>query len=292
VATAEGARCFPGTNRQLDLRTRFANPLRSGTQKNRDAVLFQDRRNLLCNIGVLVPQQLVGALDDRDAAAETLKKLSELQANISATQNNQLLGHGGQFHNRCAVEKRNVSQSINRGHSGTAAGINEDAFGREAPLLAVFEFDLKRFEAGKGSLAIDQIEILRLRDASLVSPAKLLHDIPLALADTLLIDGDTAGVHAVVGGAMSEIGDPPAGDDCLRRRAALVNAGSSDVLAFHQRGAPSSLGQRLTQRCPALAGTNDDGLVVMVSTHRVTPSGKWMQFRALDAPAVRGALKT
>jgi len=53
--------------------------------------------------------------------------------------------------------------------------------------------------------------------------------------------------------ASREVSDATARDHGLGRRAAHVDASSTDILALDKRGAPARLSERLTQRCPALS---------------------------------------
>jgi len=61
------------------------------------------------------------------------------------------------------------------------------------------------------------------------------------------------GVNPVIDAAMREIGDARAGNHRFRRRATVVNAGSTHVLALYQRRSKARIGEGLTQRIRALA---------------------------------------
>src|SRR5215831_14130668 len=91
-----------------------------------------------------------------------------------------------------------------------------------------------------------------------------MHDVALALAHTNHIHARGADMDAVIGCPASKIGDATAGDHGFGRSAAFIDASASDLLAFDECGLEAGRGERLAQGRSALAGPDDDGVVVLV----------------------------
>ncbi len=70
-------------------------------------------------------------------------------------------------------------------------------------------------------------------------------------------------MHAIVGRAAREIGDPSAIEHRLGRRAAIVDAGAADIRALDERGLPAGAGTGFRQRIASLTGADNDGVVVI-----------------------------
>ena len=77
----------------------------------------------------LAGEQLAGRLNDRHAAAETAEKLSKLETDVAAAEDQQVVGNGIQFHDGGVVQKWSAIQTIQPGTRGTGAGIDEDVLG-------------------------------------------------------------------------------------------------------------------------------------------------------------------
>jgi hypothetical protein len=56
-----------------------------------DPLRLQDTADLLCDIQVLAACELVASLDDRDATAEAPVSLRELETNVPAAEDDQML---------------------------------------------------------------------------------------------------------------------------------------------------------------------------------------------------------
>ena len=83
--------------------------------------------------------------------------------------------------------------------------------------------------------------------------AEAVYDVALALPDAFHIDVDGSRVNTVANASPREIGDASARDHGFGWRAALIDAGSTHMLTFDQRGAKSGSGERPAQRSAALS---------------------------------------
>ena len=63
-----------------------------GVEQHFHTVLAQDLADLLGDVGILARHELRGALDDRHLASEALKHLPELEPDISAPEDQEVLG--------------------------------------------------------------------------------------------------------------------------------------------------------------------------------------------------------
>src|ERR1700731_611087 len=68
--------------------------------QDRDAVVAQDRCDLIGDVLVLVRQQARGVLDDGDLAAEPAEHLPEFQSDVAAADDDQVLWKLVQLHDR------------------------------------------------------------------------------------------------------------------------------------------------------------------------------------------------
>src|SRR5438874_12998307 len=72
-------------------------------------------------------------MNDGDAAAIAAEHLPKFEANVTATQNQQMFGNRGELHDRLIGEKRRVAQPGNRRNARASARVNEN-------LLALDDF--------------------------------------------------------------------------------------------------------------------------------------------------------
>jgi hypothetical protein len=110
-------------------------------------------------------------------------------------------------------------------------------------IVSAVQQHLDRLGAGETSLTQDQVQSLGALDALLAATAKALDNVTLALADCFHIHRHRVGLHAIVGGSPGQVGYPRTGDHRLGGRAALVDAGTAQVLAFNEGCLPTSVGQ-------------------------------------------------
>jgi hypothetical protein len=219
--------------------------LDSGVQKNFDSVLLQNVQEFDDDIGILIPEQLGTLLEDRHAAAETPEELAEFEADVPAANDQEMLRDYVQLHDRSTVEKRDILETGERGYGGTATGIDKKSVGSERALGAVLQANLDRARPGEAGFSKEEIKSGSLFDARLAAVAEARYDVPLALADTVHVNRDTAGVDTVLGASARQISYAAARNHCFSGSATLVDACAADVYAFNQSGVEAGLRQSL-----------------------------------------------
>ena len=119
-----------------------------------DAVLSKDVRNLACDVRIFLGYELLAALDDRDAAAEAAEHLTEFKADVSASENEEMLGKDVQLHDRGGIESGNALYALEIGCCGAAADVDEDRRRREPSCRAAAvggQFELVRGDEPRGA---------------------------------------------------------------------------------------------------------------------------------------------
>src|ERR1039458_7828883 len=145
---------------------RLAHAIRSRVQQDVNPVLPKYLGNLLRDVGILAIEQLASGLDDGHPTTETAKHLPKLQADISASNNQQMLRNRIQLHDRSAVEKGHGLQAVECRHRWARTCVDEDSLGGECSLAAVSLPDKQELGAGETGLAEDQLKMCRFFDAS------------------------------------------------------------------------------------------------------------------------------
>jgi hypothetical protein len=268
MQTGERAGFAGSADGQFDLRTFFGEVLNFGVKQNFDAVLLHDREDFGGDVGVFAAQQLRGLLKDGDAAAKSVEKLAKLEANVASTDDEKMLWDGIEFHDGSAVEIGNAFQTIDRRDRRAAAGIDEKFVGSEGALRAVLEAHLNGARPSEPGVAEEKIEIGCLFDAGLVTVAEADDNRALAFANSAQVNGDAAGVDAIIRTTAREVGDAAARDHRFGGSATLVYTRAADVRAFHKSSAEAGIGQCLAKRRARLARADDDGLIVVRCAHK------------------------
>src|ERR1035441_419564 len=107
-------------------------------QHGLNSVLLKYPGDFFRNVRVLAGEQLTSRLDNGHATAEAAKHLPKLQADISASEDQQMLWNGVQLHDGSAVEKGHGFQAVNCWHGWTRPCVDEYLVGDEGSLAAVF----------------------------------------------------------------------------------------------------------------------------------------------------------
>ena len=189
------------------LAVRLAHAIRSRVQQDFDSVLLKYLGDFFRDVGIFAIEQLATGLDDGHATAEAAKHLPKLQADIAASENEQMFRNRVQLHDGSAVEKRYGLQAVECGHRRTRTRVDEDLVGGERSLAAVFQPDEQRLGAGETGVAEDQLDVGGLLNACLAGIAETLHDIALALPDPFHVDADVTGVNAIISTSPRQISD-------------------------------------------------------------------------------------
>src|SRR5205807_4954399 len=241
-------------------------------------ILAQDLRHFLGDIGILAGQQLLPPLHDRHPAAEPAEHLPELEPDVAAAHDQEVLGNLAQIHDRRRVQGGNAVEAGHRGLGRPGPRVNEDEVGGESPDAAVVQPDLQRLGPAEDRLPHDQVDARGAQDP-LPAAAPPPDDRPLPLADPGLVDTDGTGAHPVVASPPGQIGDAGARHHRLRGGAALVDARAPDMLSLDHGGLPAGPNQALCERSAGLAGTDDD---------RIVPLGACLQRHVSSIPRTNG----
>src|ERR1017187_1688424 len=175
-----------------------------------------------------------------------------------------------QLHDGSTVQKGYGLQAVEGRHRGTRTCVDEGLPCGECSLPTVFLPDEQGPSAGETGLAEDQLKIRRFFDASLAASAKAVHDIALALPDTLHVDADVSGVNTIISASPRQIRDAGAGDHGLRGSAPFIDAGAADMFALDECGAHPGFSQGCAKRCTGLPRADHNGIELLRSSHRET----------------------
>ena len=246
---------------------RLRDARRSCVQQDLNAILLKNFEDRFRNVGIFASKQLASPLDNGDAASKAPEELSKLQSDVAAAEDQQVFGDGVEFHDGYVVESRNIVQAMQRRTSGAESGIDENIFGGESALSAIFRANFNRPWTGKPGIAEDQVEVRRLFDFRPTAVAETVHDVALALANFSQINIDRAGEHSIVGATPREVCDSTARHHRLGRSASLIDACPSYMRPLDKSGAHARRGQRGGERRAGLPRTEDDGIVLLWFGH-------------------------
>ncbi|MEZ5289024.1 MAG: hypothetical protein R2712_30330 [Vicinamibacterales bacterium] len=98
----------------------------AGRQPERDALVLEDGLQLGGDVLVLARDQAGRAFDHRHAAAEPAVDLRELQSDVAATDDDQVLGEGVERQQARVREERHVGYAGHIGHERAPADVDED----------------------------------------------------------------------------------------------------------------------------------------------------------------------
>src|ERR1019366_9490469 len=122
---------------QSNAATRLAHAIRIRVQQDLNSILLKYLSDFFGDVGVLAIEKLAPGLDNGHATAEAAKHLPKLQADISASKDQQMLRNGVQLHDGSAVEKGYGLQAVERRHGWTRPCVDEDLPGGQRSLAAV-----------------------------------------------------------------------------------------------------------------------------------------------------------
>jgi hypothetical protein len=189
-------------------------------------------------------------------ACRSAGTLRELQADVAAADDQQMLRQGVDGHHRGVVQHRHLGDTLPRGQDRPGADIEEDL--RRLQRLAVH---LDRMRPGEARLAPEEAQVLRPGDPLVEAVDRLLDDGILARLHRLHVDADRPDLDAVVGGAPGDVGGAGARHQGLGRDAAIVDAGAAKVLALDQHRLHAGFGEADGERRCGLAAADDDRVV-------------------------------
>ena len=245
----------------------------------------EDGLHLARDVAVFAADQAVAVLDDAHPRAEAAEHLRELEPDVAAADDDQVLGQHVELHHRRVGEHRHVGQAGPVGQRGTAAHVDEDAWRREHPIPHG-----DRARPGEAGVAPDQLEPGGAAQPARQAVDRLGDDAILARLHRLQVDTHRAvDEHAVVGGPARHVGGAGAGDHRLGGDAAVVDAGTAEMLALDQGGLHAGRGEAGGQEGAGLAAADDDGVVGVghgFAPGRSTPGNAGASQRALTVDVI------
>ena len=158
---------------------------------------LEDRLHLARDLGVLARDQPVAVLEHRDARAEAPVHLRELEADVAAAGDDQVLGQRVERHHRDVGQDRHVADAVPGRQHRPAADVDEDL--RRLERLAV---DLDRVRRAEAGVAAHQRQVRRRREPLADAFDRVGDDAVLARLDGLHVDMERAvDANAVLAGA-------------------------------------------------------------------------------------------
>ena len=242
-----------------------------GAGANGDAFALEDGADFRGDVLVLTRQQLVEFLDHRHLRTEAPVHLRELQADVAAADDHQVLGHPVNIHHGGIGEVRNVLHAGNIGHHRPAADVDEDFVSLQGALARIASDYIDGARPGETRLAPQQRDVLHAGNPGRKAVARLPDDAVLARLDGPHVDLDVARTESVLAAAARHMDRARAADQRLGGNAADVDAGAAEQLPLDDGGAQAFGAQARGKRGACLPGTDDDGIVAF--DHAVAP---WM----------------
>ena len=150
-----------------------------------DALALEDRLHLARDLAVLAGDQPVAVFDHRHARAEAPVHLRELEADVAAAGDDQVLGQGVERHHRGVGQHRHVGEPVPVRQHRAAADVDEDL--RRLERLAA---DLDRVRAGEARVAPEHAQVRRAGEPFAQPVDRIRDDRVLARLDRLHVDAD------------------------------------------------------------------------------------------------------
>ena len=214
---------------------------------------FEDGRG---DIFVLAMHQSRAHFENGHAGAKTPEHLAELQADVAAAHDDQVLRQIVHLHHGTVSEIGDPIESRHRRDYRAFAYVDENSGGGEAVRP---DGDLpRRFKA---RVAFVHGAILHVFQPGFDGRARLSGDGILASFHAPHIDLRAGRrIHAELRGARDHAGRVGARDHGFGRNAAGVDAGASEQLALHDGDPHSGFCEAAGERGPGLSGSDDDGV--------------------------------
>ncbi len=226
-----------------------------GAQFEAHALGLEDRADAVGHVLILARQQARRTLHHRHGGAEPPHQLRELQSDVAAADDHQVLGHRVQFHHRHVVQRRHrVDARQLRAHRAPA-DVEEDARRAQAPAAS-----LERGRADETGVADDHLGAFQAAHPGLDAVARPGDDGVLARHHARHVHAQVRDVEAELGAALRKPDSASAGHQRLRRNAADVDAGAAEVVALDHGRLQPFAAAACGDRRPGLTGADDDGV--------------------------------
>src|SRR6266850_78960 len=200
------------------------------------------------DFGIFTLNNLRALMQDGDAAAEPAKHLSKFEADVTASENQEMLGNGGEPHDGFVGEIGNGFEAENHRDTRAATGVDENPFAFEGILA-----DLELMRRNETRVAAMKAKFGALVYLFLLAATKTQDDFVFLGDDFGQIDADVGGVDAPARGVPCVVSDLRAMNHRFGRRATDVDAGAPKIFFFDQRHGPSEIGETMREGITALA---------------------------------------
>ncbi|BBY76830.1 hypothetical protein MPRF_37290 [Mycolicibacterium parafortuitum] len=241
---------------------------RVGAEHHRDALVFEDVLDRRGDVLVLPRGQPGPLFDDRDLGAEAPIHLGELQRDIAAADDHQMLGDHVEVEDPDVGQVVDVAEARDARRHRAAADVEEDAVGFQQPVVDAHR--VRTLEPGVTANQRGALHVLQPRLKALAVPAA---DPVLARLDRGHVHRDRTCADPEVGTAAREVRGVRAGDERLGRDATGVHTGAADELALDDRDGLAGLGEPRRQRRPGLPRADDDRVELLHGVSRHGPTG-------------------
>ncbi len=219
-----------------------------------DSLALEDLLDRRGDVLVLPGDEPVGLFDHRHPAAEAAVHLRELEADVAAAEQDQVLGQEIDLHHARVGEMGDAVEAGDVGHPRAGADVDEDALALDH--LVADAHPPRALEAGM--VVVDRAP-LHAPQPFLDALGRAFDEGVLARLDLLHVDAHRAvDDDAEVGGAPRHVSGAGAGDEGLGRGAAGVDAGPAEALALDDGDGHAGAGQSGGEKRAGLPGADDD----------------------------------
>ncbi len=237
-----------------------------GVQSDLDPLAFEHFSHGVGDVGVVAGDQAWALFDHGDPGAEATVDLGELEPDVAAADDDQVVGHLVELHHARAGEGVHVADTGHVGDPGASADVQEDPLGLEHPIAD--DHAVGSVERGVTADELDRVDrVDPLPDALVGSLGDRLHaGLHARHVDHRL----AADVEPELGAPACHVDRPGAGHERLGRDAAGVHTRASEQVPLDDRHPPALRRSPGCERRPGLPGP-DHHRVVLVR-HRTAPS--------------------
>jgi hypothetical protein len=194
-----------------------------GVDDHGDTLAFQDLLDSGGDVLVFAGGQPRAPLDHGDAGAESAVHLRELQCDVAAADDHEMVWHGAEFENPHVRHVVDIRQPRHFRRHRPGAHVEEEAVG-----LQHLPIDAEHVRGFEPRMAADERASLHAVQPRLDAMPVVEHDFVLARLHLRHVHADIAGADAVFGAAPGQMRRVRAGHQCLGRDAAGVHAGAAD----------------------------------------------------------------
>jgi hypothetical protein len=245
------------TNADFYLVAGFRYSCALGVQSHIDLFACQNVSNCVGYIVVFTAQEFRPAVDHYDLTPEAPVHLSELQADITAADDDQVARQEIDIHHRGVVQIGNGVETGDFWYHRSPADVNEDLIRGENGIA-----DAKLAIGRKSGMALEDAAIGRGFEPIFYARPGRTRNLVLARLHPRHIYRDcAANAHSEIFGAARDVGSTCAGDKSLGRNTSRVHTSPAEAVSFDDCDLASGFRQSCGQRWSGLSGTYYDCVV-------------------------------